>query len=160
MILKVVLIGLFFIIIGLFVLFGLLINDIRKGRYKVEDSIISQEAEDKYGILFPEKSIDELKNEIEKIAELLITGEDSNRYAEILRDKAKNDIRIQEINNAVIENVELVKYVNDILKARIKYKDYDNEYTLILSLSPVTSGRLFLNDYFVFKNKIEVKEVS
>lgn len=71
-----------------------------------------------------------------------------------------NDERIKEINNAISEKVELIKYVNDVLKARIKYKDYENEYTLVLSFSTVTSGRVFLNNYFVFKNKIELANVS
>ena len=160
MTLKIILIGLIFIIIGLFILFGILINDIKKGRYKVNDSLLAQEAENKYGLLYPENSIDDLKAEIEKVAEILIAGEESNRYTEALRQKAKNDERIQEINNAVIEKVELVKYVSDVLKARIRYKDYENEYTLILSFSTVTGGRVFLNNYFVFKNKIEIVNAS
>ena len=159
MILKIVLIGIFFIIIGLFILFGFLISDIRKGQYKVDGSILAQEAEDKYGVLYPDNSISDLKDEIEKVAELLIAGEESNRYTESLRKKAKEDERIQEMNQAITENVELVKYVGDVLKARIKYKDYDNEYTLILSFSTVSGGRVFLNDYFVFKNKI-LEDVS
>ena len=125
----------------------------------VKGSILTQEAEDKYGILYPENSINDLKNEIEKIADLLTAGEESNRYTEALRQKAINDERIQEVKNAVVENVELLKYVNDVLKARIKYKDYENEYTLILSFSTVTSGRVFLNKYFIFKNKIEYADV-
>lgn len=160
MILKIWLIGLSFIIIGLFILFGLLINDIRQGRYNVKDSILTQEAENKYGILYPEKSIQDLKDEIEKVAELLVAGEESNRYTELLRQKAQKDTRIKEINDAIIENVELIKYVNDVLKARIKYKDYDNEYTLILSFNIVTAGRVFLDSYFVFKTKIAVKDAS
>lgn len=161
MILKVCLIGLFFIIIGLFILFGFLINDIRKGRYKVSsESILAKEAEDKYGVLYPENSITDLKNEIEKVADLLIWGEESNRYTEALRQKAIKDERIKEIKDSVTENVELIKYVDDILKARIKYKDFENEFTLILSMSTVTAGRVFLNDYFVFKNKIQFANAS
>jgi len=160
MLLKVILIGIFFIIIGLFILFGFLIYDIRKGRYKVDGSILAQEAEEKYGVLFPNNAISDLKSEIEKVAELLVAGEECNRYTEKLREKAKEDERIQEIRNSVVENVELVKYVNDVLKARIKYKDFENEYTLILSFNTVSGGRVFLNDYFIFKNKIVVEEVS
>lgn len=160
MILKIILIGLFFIIIGLFILFGFLINDIRRGRYKVDGSILAQEAEDKYGLLYPDNSINELKDEIEKVAELLIAGEETNRYTESLRKKAEEDERIKEIRNSVAENVELVKYVSDVLKARIKYKDYDNEYTLILSFNTVSGGRVFLKDYFIFKTKIAMEDVS
>ena len=156
MILNIILIILFFIIISLFILFGFLIKDVTNGKYKVENSLLSKEAEDKYGILYPNSSIDELKSEIEKIAELLVAGEESNRYTEGLRQKALNDSRMKEIKDSVVESVELVKYVDDNLKARIKYKYFENEYTLILSFSTVTSGRVFLNKYFVFKNKIEV----
>ena len=159
MVLKIILIGIFFIIIGLFILFGFLIYDIRKGRYKVDGSILAKEAEEKYGVLFPDNTINDLKSEIEKVAELLVAGEESNRYTEKLREKAKEDERIQEINNSVVENVELVKYVNDNLKARIKYKDFENEYTLILSFNTVSGGRVFLKDYFIFKNKIVMEEV-
>ena len=160
MILKIYFIGLMVIILGLFIVFGLIIYDIKRGKYKVNDSILMQEAETKYGILYPDKSIDDLKNEIEKVAELLIAGEESNRYTELLRRKAQKDVRVQELKDAIVENVELVKYVGDVLKARIKYKDYDYEYALILSFSTVTAGRVFLNSYFIFKNKMIMKEVS
>ena len=158
--LTIAIIGLFFIIISLFILFGFIIRDIRLGQYEVKDSLLSKEAEDKYGNLFPKNSIENLKNEIEKVAELLVTGEESNRYTEILRKKAQNDIRIQEIKDAVVESVELVKYVDDNLKARIRYKDYNNIYTLILNFNTVTSGRVFLTKYFIFKKKIELENVS
>ena len=52
-------------------------------------------------------------------------------------------------------NVELIKYVDNNLKARIKYKDFNNVYTLILSFNTVSKGRIFLNKYFVFKKKID-----
>ena len=154
--LTIILISLFFIIIGLFILFGFLIKDIKNGQYEVgKDSILSKEAENKYGILYPDNSISELKDEIEKIAELLIAGEESNRYTELLRQKAIEDERIKEIKDTVVENVELIKYVDNNLKARIKYKDFDNVYTLILSFNIVSKGRIFLNKYFVFKKKID-----
>ena len=160
MILKIYFIGLACIILGLFSIFGLLIYDMRRGKYKVNDSILAQEAETKYGILYPDKSIEDLKNEIEKVAELLMAGEESNRYTELLRRKAQKDTRMQELKDAVVENVELIKYVGDVLKAKIRYKDYDYEYTLILSFSTVTAGRVFLNSYFIFKNNMMIKDVS
>ena len=156
MIINVFIFSLVFIVIGIFLVFAIIIKDIKNGKYKVEDSILEKEAEEKYGKLYPEHSIEDLKNEIEKIVEIFVAGEESNRYTETLRQKAQNDERIQEINDAIIENVELVKYVDDVLKARVKYKNYEYEYTLILSFGTVTGGRVFLNDYFVFKNKIEV----
>ena len=154
------LIGMFFIIIGIFIFFGFIIKDIRNGEYKVKESLLSKEAENKYGVLYPENSIDELKDEIEKIAELLAAGEESNRYTELLRQKAINDLRMKRINDSVVENVELVKFVDNNLKARIKYRDFENEYTLILSFNTVTAGRVFLTKYFIFKNKLELENVS
>ena len=154
------LIGIAFIIIGVFILFGLIIKDIRNGQYSVKESLLTKEAENKYGILYPENSIDDLKNEIEKIAELLAAGEESNRYTELLRQKAKNDLRMKKINDSIVENVELVKFVDNNLKARIKYRDFENEYTLILSFNTVTAGRVFLTKYFVFENKLELENVS
>lgn len=160
--LNIILVGLFFIILTVFVIFGFLIRDIRNGQYEVKDnnSILAKEAKDKYEGLYPENSIEELKNEIEKIAELLVAGEESNRYTELLRRKAINDTRMKKIKDSVTENVELVKYVDDNLKARIKYRDYENEYTLILSFNTVATGRVFLTKYFVFKNKLELENVT
>ena len=158
--LTICLIGIAFVIIGVFIMFGFIIKDIRNGQYSVKDSLLEKEAEDKYGILYPENSISELKDEIEKIAELLAAGEESNRYTELLRQKAINDLRMKKINDSVVENVELVKFVDNNLKARIKYKDFENEYTLILSFNTVTAGRVFLTKYFVFMNKLELEKVS
>ena len=158
--LTICLIGIAFVIIGVFIMFGFIIKDIRNGQYSVKDSLLEKEAEDKYGILYPENSIAELKDEIEKIAELLAAGEESNRYTELLRQKAINDLRMKKINDSVVENVELVKFVDNNLKARIKYKDFENEYTLILSFNTVTAGRVFLTKYFIFKNKLELEKVS
>lgn len=153
-------IGISFIIIGVFIIFGFIIKDVRNGEYSVKDSLLEKEAENKYGILYPENSIDELKDEIEKIAELLAAGEESNRYTELLRQKAMNDLRMKRINDSVVENVELIKFVDNNLKARIKYRDFENEYTLILSFNTVTAGRVFLTKYFIFKNKLELEKVS
>ena len=158
--LNIILVGLFFIILTVFVIFGFLIRDIRNGQYEVKDNNSILAKEDKYEGLYPENSIEELKNEIEKIAELLVAGEESNRYTELLRRKAINDTRMKKIKDSVTENVELVKYVDDNLKARIKYRDYENEYTLILSFNTVATGRVFLTKYFVFKNKLELENVT
>ena len=90
MVLQVCLIGIFFIIVVFLIVFVFIINEIRNGRYKVtEDSILEKEAENKYEILYPNNSINDLKSEIEKVAELLINGEESNRYTEALRIKAR-----------------------------------------------------------------------
>ena len=141
------------VISSILIAFALVINDIGKGRYRItSQSILSKEAEDKYQNEFPEQSINNLKSEIEKVADILVNTEESNRYTEKLRQKAQKDERIKALQNAALQNVELMKYVDGDLKARVKYKDYDYEYTLILSMNTVTTGRVFLNKYFIFKN--------
>ncbi len=154
-------IQIYWIIISLSILiaFAIVIKDIRAGKYKLKsntDSFLSIDAEKRYKEQFPEHSIIKLKQEIEKVADILIENEESNRYTEALRQKANKDARIRQLRDAAIENVEIVKYVNDVLKARIKYKDYEYEYSLILSMNTVATGRVFLNDYFIFKDKIKI----
>lgn len=138
--------------ISILICFGIIISDIKKGKYIIgtNKSILSVEAEEKYLREFSKRNIKDLKIEIEKIADMLINGDESNRYTESLRQKAKKDQNIALLKDAVTENVELIKYAGDFLKARIKYKDYNHTYSLILSMSTVTEGRVFLDNYFTF----------
>ena len=110
-------IQIYWIIISLSILiaFAIVIKDIRAGKYKLKsntDSFLSIDAEKRYKEQFPEHSIIKLKQEIEKVADILIENEESNRYTEALRQKANKDARIRQLRDAAIENVEIVKYVN------------------------------------------------
>ncbi|MCI8309401.1 MAG: hypothetical protein HFJ45_04225 [Clostridia bacterium] len=155
-------ISLIIITISILISYVLIIDYIRKGKYKVKDdaSILSKEAEDRYFKEFPEYTIQDLKLEIEKVADILINNESSNRYTEALRQKAKNDDKIKVLKDSVVDKVEIIKYVDGVLKARVKYRDNNHEYSLILSMNTVTTGRVFLNSYYIFKDKLTFARVS
>ncbi len=149
-----VIISLIIISLSILIAFAIVIRDIKNGKYEVteEETILSKEAEEKYLKEFPNHSIEDLKLEIEKVADIFVDNQESNRYTELLRQKAKNDEKISKLKDAVIEDVEIIKYNRGILKARINYKDYVYKYKLILNMNTVTRGRVFLNNYFVFKD--------
>lgn len=136
---------------------AVILIDANKGKYTIKEkngielkSILSAEAEEKYLKEFSENNIKDLKIQIEKVADMLISGDESNRYTENLRKRAQKDEQIIALKNAVVEKVELIKYTGDDLKARINYKDYNNKYSMILSMNTVVKGRVFLNNYFIF----------
>lgn len=141
--------------IFLIILYAIVIIDIRKGKYKTKsNSILAQEAVDNYTNEFPNYSIQDLKIEIEKVADILVNHEASNRYTEALRQKSKNDDKMKILKKLLPNNVEIIKYVDGVLKARVKYQDDNTEYSLILSMNTVTTGKVFLNSYYIFRDKL------
>ena len=138
--------------VSMLILYAVIISDVRKGKYKTKNnSILAKEAEVKYTDEFPEHSIQELKLEI---ADILVNHESSNRYTEALRQKSKHDDKMKILKKLLPSNVEIIKYVDGILKARVKYQDDNTEYSLILSMNTVTTGRVFLNSYYIFRDKL------
>jgi hypothetical protein len=154
--------GLIIITLSVLITYAFIISDIKKSKYRVNnnESILSKEACLKYEHEFPEYSIEELKREIEIVADILVHHERSNRYTEALRQKAKDDEKIKTLKDSIVEDVELIKYSEGDLKARVKYKDYENEYSLILSMNTVSMGKVFLNNYYIFKTRLQDKEVD
>lgn len=143
------------IAIFLIMLYAIVIIDIRKGKYKTKsNSILAEEAINKYTNEFPDYSIQDLKIEIEKVADILVNHEASNRYTEALRQKSKNDDKMKILKKLLPNNVEIIKYVDGVLKARVKYQDNNTEYSLILSMNTVTTGKVFLNSYYIFRDKL------
>ncbi|MBQ7227789.1 MAG: hypothetical protein IJX05_05265, partial [Clostridia bacterium] len=59
---------------------------------------------------YPEKSINDLKIEIEKISDMLLDNEESNRYTMKIQEKAKNDSKLDEFRNLIADSVEIIKY--------------------------------------------------
>ena len=144
------------VLVIILIVFLLIIKDVNKGKYNVKESdgsALSKEAEEKYLKQFPNYTIKDLKLEIEKIADILVDNQESNRYTEVLRQKAKNDDKIKRLKDTVIQDVDIMKYNRGILKAKVKYKDFENEYSLVLNMNTVTRGRVFLNNYYVFKEQ-------
>ena len=143
--------------ISLIVIFSIIIHDVKNNEYDVkEKSEIGKEAEEKYLKEFPNYTIFSLKSEIEKIADILVDNQSSNRYTELLREKASKDEKVQKLKDAVMEDIDILKYNKGNLKAKIKYRDYDYNYSMVFNLSTVARGRVFLNNYLVYKEKIAV----
>lgn len=143
--------------LALIIAFGLIIRDIKNAKYNVKDeSEIKKEAEEKYLKEFPDYTIFRLKSEIETIADILVDNQESNRYTELLRKKASKDEKIKCLKDAVVEDIDIVRYNKGNLKAKVKYKDYDYKYSMVLNLSTVSRGRVFLNNYLVYKERATV----
>ena len=93
------------------IVLALVLHDIKNVEYKVKDeSELKKEAEEKYLSEFPDYTLFSLKSEIEKIADILIDNQPSNRYTELLREKAAKDEKVQELKNAAAQDVDIIKY--------------------------------------------------
>lgn len=153
--LEIILVAVAFVLASFIAILYLIFHDMKKYEYKVkEESQVEKEAEEKYLEEFPDYTSFRIKSEIEKIADILIDNQSSNRYTEVLREKAANDDKIKDLKNAVVEDVDIMKYNKGNMKAKLKYKDYDYNYSMILNLSTVSRGRVFLNNYLVYKERI------
>ena len=86
----------------------------------------------------------------------MVDNQSSNRYTELLREKASKDEKVQKLKGAVMEDIDILKYNKGNLRAKIKYRDYDYNYSMVFNLSTVARGRVFLNNYLVYKEKIAV----
>lgn len=136
------------------IILGLVLRDIKNAQYKVKnESELKKEAEERYLSEFPDYTLYSLKSEIEKIADILIDNQPSNRYTELLREKAAKDEKVKELKNAAAQDVDIIKYNKGNLKAKLKFKDYEYNYSMILNLSTVARGRVFLNNYTILKQK-------
>ena len=143
--------------ISLIVIFSIIIHDVKNNEYDVkEKSEIGKEAEEKYLKEIPNYTNFCLESEIEKIADILVDNQSSNRYTELLREKASKDEKVQKLKGAVMEDIDILKYNKGNLRAKIKYRDYDYNYSMVFNLSTVARGRVFLNNYLVYKEKIAV----
>ena len=89
------------------IVFALIIKDVDVGKYNIKnnESIIAKEAEENYLKDFPKYTIKDLKIEIEKIADILIENQESNRYTDILREKVKKDYRIKAIKEGFVNSL-------------------------------------------------------
>ena len=154
---EIILIIIIAVILAIIVAFSLIMRDVKNAKYNVKDeSELSKEAEKKYLKEFPDYTIFKLKSEIETIADILVDNQESNRYTELLREKASKDEKVKSLKDAVIEDVDIVRYNKGNLKAKVKYRDYKYKYSMVLNLSTVSRGRVFLNNYLVYKERATV----
>lgn len=129
---------------------------LKYGKYKradenteVEDVLIKQ-FESKY----PNKSGNDLKIEIEKISDMLLDNEESNRYTAKLQRRARKDYRLDKIRKTIPDSVNLLEFKDNDLKAQVNYIDQDSEYTIIMYMKLVAKGRVYLKNYKTMKRTV------
>ena len=44
------------------------------------------------------------------------------------------------------------------MKAKVKFRDFNDEYYMLMDMKVVSKGRIFLNSYKVLKNRIRIKK--
>jgi hypothetical protein len=131
----------------------------KSGRYNVSNGYLEKIGIENYKRDYPEKSIDELKLEIEHIVTMLMENLESNRYTERIREKANKDKKINLIRDEFADNIKIVNYNNKSLKARVDYYVGKDEYNLILDMKTVKKGKVFLNKYYLLRQKNVRKEI-
>lgn len=135
-----------------------ILHEINLGKYKMKNntSLVQKESEERFEKEYPNKSITDLKIEIEKISDMLLDNQESNRYTDKIKDKAKNDIRLDGFRNAIVDNVEIIKYKQGKLKAQVNYvlEKEEEEYTLLMYMNIVKKGRAFLTNYKTIKRSL------
>ena len=104
---------------------------------------------------FPEKDINALKIEIEKISDMLLDNQESNRYTYKIQEKAKNDYKLQEFRNELPDSVEIIDYDSGKLTAQVSYISGKIEYILIMYMDIVKKGRVFLKKYKSMKRVLD-----
>ena len=148
-----------YIILSIFIAFGIALYLFTNQKYNLKkDSVVEQEYKNLYRQDFPSKSIKDIEREIEIIADKLIENQQTNRYTERLREKAKNDYKIRILKKLCLDNAKIINYKNKKMKAKVKFKDFNDEYYMLMDMKVVSKGRIFLNSYKVLKNRIIIKK--
>lgn len=148
-----------YIILLILITLGVILYLVENQKYNLKnDSIVRKEAEELYKKDFPNKEIIDLEKELETVADKLIFNEQTNRYTEKLRQKAKNDYKIKIIKKLCLDNAKIVNYKNKKMKAKVKFKDFKEEYNMLMDIRVVSKGKIFLKSYKILKNRIKIKE--
>ena len=105
---------------------------------------------------YPHKTAKDLKIEIEKISDMLLGNEESNRYTYRLQEKASNDRKLERIRKIIPDNVSLLTLKDHKLKAQVNYLNENKEYTIIMYMDVVAKGRVFLKKYKTMKREVEI----
>ena len=105
---------------------------------------------------YPNKTAKDLKVEIEKISDMLLGNEESNRYTYRLQEKASNDRKLDKIRTIIPDNVSLLTLKDHKLKAQVNYLNENKEYTIIMYMNVVAKGRVFLKKYKTMKREVEI----
>lgn len=127
------------------------------GKYKIKNNIesnLEEESLNNFKNDFPDKDITFLKIEIEKICDMLLDNQESNRYTYKIQEKAKNDYKLNEFREEIPNSVEILDYKKGKLKAQVNYLLGKTEYTLIMYMDTVQKGRVFLKNYKSMKRVV------
>lgn len=128
-------------------------------RYKMnKKSIVEEEAEKLYINDYKLQNISDLERQIRIVTKRFINFKDCNRYTLRLVNKAKKDKKINKIKNLLLEEIKILKYRNNKLKTKVKFKNTDSEYFLLMKMKTVFNGRIFLKSYKILENRIKIKE--
>ena len=128
-------------------------------RYKMnKKSIVEEEAEKLYINDYKLQNISDLERQIRIVTKRFINFKDCNRYTLRLVNKAKKDKKIDKIKNLLLEEIKILKYRNNKLKTKVKFKNTDSEYFLLMKMKTVFNGRIFLKSYKILENRIKIKE--
>lgn len=142
-------------IISVFSVFGFILHQYNTGKYNVNNGFFEKNSIENYKKDYPNKSIEDLKVEIEKIADRLMEDQDSNRYTNKMKEKFQNDRRIEPLRNQFIDDVKIMNYQDKKLRAKVNYIVENDEYSLIFDMITVNRGRVFLKKYNLMKQKTE-----
>lgn len=142
-------------IVSILAVFGFILHQYNTGKYNVNNGFFEQNSIENYEKDYPNKSIEDLKVEIEKIADRLMEDQESNRYTNKMKEKFQNDRRIEPLRNQFIDDVKIMNYQDKKLKAKVNYIVENDEYSLIFDMITVNRGRVFLKKYNLMKQKAE-----
>lgn len=142
-------------IVSILAVFGFILHQYNTGKYNVNNGFFEKNSIENYKKDYPNKSIEDLKVEIEKIADRLMEDQDSNRYTNKMKEKFQNDRRIEPLRNQFIDDVKIMNYQDKKLKAKVNYIVENDEYSLIFDMITVNRGRVFLKKYNLMKQKAE-----
>lgn len=142
-------------IISVFLIFGFILHQYNTGKYNVNNGFFEKNSIENYKKDYQNKSIEDLKVEIEKIADRLMEDQDSNRYTNKMKEKFQNDRRIEPLKNQFIDDVKIMNYQDKKLRAKVNYIVENDEYSLIFDMITVNRGRVFLKKYNLMKQKTE-----
>lgn len=133
-----------------------ILRQINFGKYKMKsnNSVVRQQSIQNFEKEYPEKNINDLKIEIEKISDMLLDNQESNRYTTRIQEKAKNDSKLDEFRDLLVDNVEIIKYKKNKMKAQVNYILGNIEYTIVMEMKIVNQGRAFLKNYKTMKRII------
>lgn len=134
------------VFISLILAISIVVYEVKLGKFKSKGNIEERKIE-AFNKDFPNKDIDALKIEIEKISDMLLDNQESNRYTAKIQEKAKNDYKLEEFRDNIADNVEIIDYKNRKLTAQVSYISGRIEYTMIMYMDIVNKGRVFLKNY-------------